>query len=342
MKMKSIAVGAVTIMTGVAAPAQPTPAEVHQKVFDTVKAVRDVLVPQPVVQFVETFPPIAIPRQKILQLAQATPPPPEPPIAPGGDAVAEWANDVAMVTKDRVMGGIFGAKPRSPLIVSSSDRDPKSTAQIEEDLNVMMRILEKSANTRDEAKAMGIDLFSLGGGGNPKVFYLEGYGAMFLLRVKYPLLPPPSRDEASRTNESTNSEWERARQEVYGNRRPFEERFLSRDGAAEEFDADRVEKLKGQIIDDLVNATHIRSLKGDDFVSVVVSGASTRPAVVRHEARAWSGGGGGYGGGGVVRSPADSAQSTMTLRVRKSDVDAFAKGKMKSEEFRKKVSVQVY
>ncbi len=36
------------------------------------------------------------------------------------------------------------------------------------------------------------------------------------------------------------------------------------------------------------------------------------------------------------------APTTMNLRVKKSDVDAFAKGKMKTEEFRKKVSVQVY
>jgi hypothetical protein len=118
-----------------------------------------------------------------------------------------------------------------------------------------------------------------------------------------------------------------------------------REGPAEEFDAERVEKLKNSLIDDLSNATHIRDLKSDEWVTVVVTGGAARmgggAGVVRHEGR------GSRAGAVAVNeysksTGSDAPQSTMTLRAKKSDIDSFAKGKIKSEEFRKKVSVQIY
>ena len=96
-----------------------------------------------------------------------------------------------------------------------------------------------------------------------------------------------------------------------------------------------------------MNATHIRHLKPNDYVTIVVMGGdSGKNMTVRREAR----------------GPADRARysaevevrqfhgserpgpdpTTMTLRVKKSDVDEFAKDKTKVEEFRKKVAIQVY
>src|SRR5215208_3233153 len=67
--------------------AQPNPAEFHQRVVDHLKTVRDVFVPAPIVHFVETFPPIAVPRAHILQLAQADPVPFEDPVPPPVDPI---------------------------------------------------------------------------------------------------------------------------------------------------------------------------------------------------------------------------------------------------------------
>lgn len=347
MKIKHVGAALAAILVAPATQAEPiTPAEAHQRVFRAVKAVRDTIVPAPAIHFVETFPPVAVPRQKILQLAQiqpaavpVAPEPPPPPVDPAG--MAHWANSVAMAATDRALGGafagMFSSKVRKPLIVSTAPRDTKTLLQMEEDLNVMMRIVEKASSTREETKVMGIDVFALGGANSPRVFYIDGYGAMFLLRVKYPLLAPASKDEESRAGGDTSTEWEKARQEVYG-RGQGEDRLFMREGHAEEFDAQRVEKLKNQLSDDLANATHIRHLKPDEFVTVVVSGGTARQTVVRQESK--SGKGGAYAVS--EKSMGDNPQSTMTLRAKKSDIDNFAKEKLNPEEFRKKVSVQIY
>jgi hypothetical protein len=337
--------------------------EFHQRMFDHLKTVRDTLVPAPLIDFVEGFPPVAIPRAKILHLAQADAPPPNlpaPDVAVDTEAITDWANNFAITTTQRTLDGLFPrSAPKRPLIVGGAG-DAKANAALEEDLTVMMRILEKAAGGKDEEKprAMGIDVFSFGrgAGSTPRVFYIQDYGAMFVLNVRYPLLAPPKKDDQSHTNEPTSSEWEKAREEVYGRKGVFEE-FRANAAQAEEFDSERVENLKQQIVDDLANATHIKGLKPDDYVTVVVQGGGPRGGVVRREVRAPRGGGRAVaGGGGGVRAQGEfrsevevhaaagepaAAQSTMTLRAKKSDIDSFAKGKLQPDEFRKKVSVQL-
>ena len=120
-----------------------------------------------------------------------------------------------------------------------------------------------------------------------------------------------------------------------------------------------------QLIEDLLNARNIRNLKSDDYVTVVVLGGS-RPVgsggggVVKRTRPGQPGGMPGAGFNVEVREfhgpPGEgAAQSTMTLRVKKSDVDRFAKEKQAAEdgkstkqlsevveEFGKKVDVQIH
>jgi len=357
--------------------AAPDPLEIHERVVNHLKAVRDHFVPAPIIDFVESFPPIAIPREKVLLLAQNEPRPvqaaggvvqvggPEPfqvavppsevgpdglPIDPSG--IANWAQGVALSTTQHALDGLFPrtSGPRRPVIVGG---DSKNAATLEEDLTVMLRILEKAAGAKADgpATASGIQLLSFGQPNAPRAFYLDGYGAMFVLNVRYPLVAPQKPEEKERTSQ-TNSEWEKARDEVYG-RRNGPDDFKLNAAPGEEFDAQRVERLKSQLISDFVNAKNIRNLKPDDSVTVAVLGGGSRGVMVRREIHAPQAGGSGFGGGGgragsfgmVATSPpgADGgAQSTMTLRVKKSDIDAFAKEKLTGEEFRKKVSAQVY
>jgi hypothetical protein len=365
--------------------APPDPLEIHRHVVDALQSVHDKF-PEPLKKFTETFPPIAWPRQAMIALAQVDAPqapgpliaqagvPPVAPVEPLVDtgAIADWANNFATLTTKATLDGIFPrSAPRKPVIVGGAG-NAKANAAMEEDLNVMMRILEKAAGGKDETRptAGGIELFSFGKANAPRVFYIEGYGAMFVLNVKYPLLAP-AKDDQSRTNEPTNSEWEKAREEVYGGGRGNNVRFTSTPG--EEFDASRVENLKNQLTEDLLNAKNIRGLKTDDSVTVVVLGGGTRGTVTRRvESRPPATGGrggvggragaagGGFGGGGfaVMEATASGndtgAQTTMTLRVKKSDVDKFAKEKQRAEqdsskpisqiveEFAKKVSAQIY
>ncbi len=367
MKKQIIAIVVAIAVTNQLSAA-PSPREIHERMFEHLKAVRDHLVPAPVTRFVETFPPIAVPREKILRLAQAppsvigggaiqvggpepfqiaVPPPPGAPDAPIDPAgIANWAESFAVSTTQGVLDQLFprgGGGPRRPVIVGG---DLKNAAVLAEDLTVMMRILEKAAGAKADgpATASGIALFSFSQPSSPRAFYLDGYGALFVLNVRYPLIAPPKHDEPDGTNDTSNSEWEKAKEEVYG-RRPALEEIKLKGTQGEEFNSQRVENLREQIIDDLVNAKNIRKLGQDDYVTVVILGGGTRNPVVRAAGlppRATRGARAPSAAAEVASNNETGTQSTMTLRAKKTDIDAFAKGKLSAEDFRKKVSVQVY
>jgi hypothetical protein len=350
--------------------AAPDPREIHERVFEHLKAVRDHLVPGRVTQFVESFPPIAIPREKILRLAQAPPgviagggggaiqvagqqpfqiavPPPSAPDSPVDPAgIANWAEGFAVSTTQGVLDQLFprpGSAPRRPVIVG---RDPKNASALSEDLTVMTRILEKAAGAKADGPptASGIALFSFSQPNSPRAFYLDGYGAMFVLNVRFPLLAPDKRDDGGQTNDISNSEWEKAKDEVYGRRGALDD-VRVKTAPSEEFNAQRVENLKEQIVSDLVNAKNIRNLRPDDYVTVVVLGGGPRGGIPGPGIPARSVRGGTRGGSTrtwTETAGETGAQSTMTLRVKKSDIDALAKSKLNTEDFQKTVSVQVY
>ena len=237
MKKPMIALIVITAFAARLGHAAPDPREIHERMFEHLKAVRDHLVPAPVTRFVESFPPIAVPRGKVLQLAQAppgviagggaiqvtgaepfqiaAPPPPgapDMPVDPAG--IANWAEGFAVSTTQGVLDQLFprgGGSSRRPVIVGG---DSKNAAALSEDFTVMMRILEKAVGAKADGPptASGIALFSFSQPSSPRAFYLDGYGAMFVLNVRYPLVAPPKHDEPDGTNDTTNSEWEKARE----------------------------------------------------------------------------------------------------------------------------------
>ena len=103
---------------------------------------------------------------------------------------------------------------------------------------------------------------------------------------------------------------------------------------AEEYDADRVEDLKSSMLEALKNASHIRALKANDHVTVVIQVAeSVRPDKGGNRADASR---------KSSRSDSRRGETVMTMRVMKSDVDAFAKGDLDLAGFRKKAAMQTY
>ena len=253
----------------------------------------------------------------------------------------------AATTVRRIFAG--GESPDRPLIISSSTPDEKAVATLDEDLNIMARILDKSierGGDDDRKGPMGIHLWALGQGGNrgARNLYLDGYGAVFILNVNMPLLAPPSRAQVEDKKEQTSSTWEEARNELYGGEdRGSYKRIGGDKRPSMPYDAERVEALKKDLSEALKNATHIRGLKDNEHVTIVVQGAGSDHSIRRARtvgpkkgelsedvfAFAFAPGGGG-------------PRSVMTLRAKKSDIDAFAKGKTDLDDFRKKISTAVY
>jgi hypothetical protein len=235
-----------------------------------------------------------------------------------------------------------------PLIISSSSPDEKSLATLDEDINIMARVLNKSIDRGggddDRKGPMGIHLWAIGQGNRAaRNFYLDGYGAVFILNVNMPLLAPPSKPQAEEKKDQTSSSWEEARNELYGreDHNDYKRGGDKRPGVP--FDASRVDALKKDLTEALKNATHIRGLKDNENVTVVVQGPGSdqqvqrarsvgpKKAEVREDVFAYA-----------FSVPGGGARSVMTLRAKKSDIDAFAKGKTELDDFRKKVSIAVY
>jgi hypothetical protein len=260
------------------------------------------------------------------------------------------------------VAGFGSSSSGQSLVIPREGADSKELEDCEEDLNVMARILEKAGGRHAEKgdKAMGIAVHTsiFGQASVPRNLYLDGYGAVFFLNVNYPLVAPPPRKAEAAPKEDTSAEWEETRRELY---RPSAAApnftFVTPSGGmgsgpAEEYDAERVERLKQDLISALRNAAHIRKLKADETVTVVVagrSGTSVEPKRVTRENRT-GGGGGSYGGStgttmrlaGVVHINGGARGSKMILRATRADIDAMQKGQLSAEEFGKKVTVQVY
>lgn len=273
-------------------------------------------------------------------------PVPPPPLGEGFPAPALAALKLAQApaAPRPPKGDIFLSHSRGgrTLIIQSSDPDPKTYANLEEDLSVMYRILSK---TRKQEEGMfKLESFLSGSSSSVKSMYIEGYGAVFMLGVRFPLVAPQAAEEQPKPKDTTSEEWERAKKEVFG-RNTFEVDFEGIMGKlnaqAEEYDAHKVEDLTAGILEGLKNATHIRNLKSDEFVTVAVLGAEAGQvrAVVEKEERGQEGG---KRSMRIENVSGGRGESTMTIRAKKSDIDDFAKGKLNADAFRKKAKILVY
>jgi hypothetical protein len=287
-------------------------------------------------------------------MGQTVAPPPAPE-KPGGGFGGGGSS--VTVKRDKVLLDGDNYIPRSAktgrtLVVQTSEPDSTGMANTEEDLSVMALILLKATgNSRSDDKrmAMGIEVF--GSSSGARNIYVEGYGALFLLGVRFPLIAPPEPADETKAKQEEDSDWAEARAEfLQGERSSFElhvervwesvSQLKGGRGATEDYDSGKVEDLKLELLQALKNATHIRALKPEEYVTVVIQGAEaarTDKIVTRS-------------GGNVnvivtsssKRNDSKRGETVMTIRVKKSDVDALASGSLDLAGFRKKAAIQTY
>jgi len=294
-------------------------------------------------------------------MAQPVLPPPAPERGGGGGFGGGGGASVT-VKKDRTVPDNDLYLPRSTktgrtLVVQTSNPDATAIANAEEDLSVMALILRKTtggSHGDDKRMAMGIEVDSavFGSSSGARNMYVEGYGALFLLGVRFPLVAPPDKAEETTAKNEPASDWAAAREEYLRTERNTIEVQLERVWtgvnqlrgeriASEEYDAEKVEDLKTELLEALKNATHIRALKPDEFVTVVIQGAETMRVerTVGRVRTSVSDASVKLGGG---RRDSGRGETVMTIRVKKSDVDALAKGILDLAGFREKAAIQTY
>ena len=201
------------------------------------------------------------------------------------------------------------------VIPTTEEIKPQDLVTIMEDMNVMARIFDnklaqsyliqrQSFNSRIRISTpFSRDSRSTG------AMYIQGYGTLFLTKVDFPLSPPLQLEEEEKVEAGADPIWDQTKREIY---MPEDvSRSRRRSSRSEEefssYDAEKVDDLKRTLTRTLKHAANIRGLKPDEWVNVTVS-----------------------------------SSAVLTIRAKKSDIDAFSEGELDFDEFRQKVVIFTY
>lgn len=280
---------------------------------------------------------------------------PEPGTPPGAPASAETAGGATAKSSRRrtaplampessgssLGGNYFTTGSRGdlvpPVMIRFSEMDAKASAALEEDLFVMARVISR---TLERAHAdvvdykLNVPMLLTGSGRSVRPLYIEGLGPLFMIKVNFPLLPAPKGNAQANKPAPADSEWTTAHREVFGTAEvAWPDESPARNSI---YNEEKVELLKKELLGGLRNASNIRGLAPGEFVNIAVFGhASLRGK------SSYAGRGGGYGDTNPAEYGVDKG-SVLTLRARKSDIDAFAAGKLDTDAFRTKVLMTAY
>jgi len=233
------------------------------------------------------------------------------------------------------------------LVIPAAEFKTEDILSISDDISVMSRIFEKNLQQAHIAPVGTRLLFSSddvlgaffgGGRGTIQAMYLQGYGALFLLKVDIPLSPPLQVEEEKETKEEdADPVWERTKREMY---EPEETRRRRTDEPKQKYDAEEVENLKTTLVKTLKHAANIRTLKPDESVILVVTGsgesaggitAIATTKIVGHEDHNTR----------IVEelAPRGSPPTMLVIRAKKSDIDGFAKAELDFDQFRQRTQI---
>jgi len=232
------------------------------------------------------------------------------------------------------------------LVIPAAQMKVEDLATITEDMSIMSRIFDNKLSqahltTGRGSLFIGFDPLSFGrGSGAIEAIYLEGYGALFLMKVNILLSPPPEAQEEKKTEEEdTDPLWTQMRQEIYA---PEEVDRLRRGERPEEkYDAKKVEDLKETLIKTLKHAANIRALKPDESVILTVigkAGQSATSAIERLNEEDYSR----YIISTTRAGTGFSLPVVLTIRAKKSEIDAFANGTLSFDQFSQKTLLLSY
>jgi len=289
------------------------------------------------------------------------------------DALAYSRSVAATVPTDESFSiNLLQHAPQSILVIPLDEIKAEDLVAITEDIGIMCRVLDKKLEQEARIEPAKRTPFPFGANNETEGIYLEGYGALLLLNVNFPLIAPPETKKEGPTKEEGDTVWEETKNELhstkeggafaggsYGGGYGGGGRLIytyGLDHPGEEYDSGKVEQLKTTLIRSLKHAANIRNLKPDE--SVVISVRGCAPAVVVQETAVEE-----IGGRDSDRTLSSRSVSTsrrvphqkvlsvkkdsatpavLTIRAKKSDIDAFSKGEISVDQFRQKVRIHTY
>jgi hypothetical protein len=245
-------------------------------------------------------------------------------------------------------------------VIPSGQISTEELLKINQDMNIMSQILGNNLQQPSYNVSSSVSTWMTSTRQKSiQAMYLQGYGALFMANVDFPLSAPPDsnaqKDQV--TKDDTDQVWEQTRQQIYQPQTAEISRRFSTAGAGAaevRYDAQKVENLKTTLIQSLKHASNIRALKADESVilSITGSGISTKiiakiqmddgKTVIYYEAN----------GRQIERiynkgewpdlSLEQTAPTVLVIRAKKADIDAFAKSEINLEQFRQRVQIISY
>jgi biopolymer transport protein ExbD len=184
--------------------------------------------------------------------------------------------------------------------------------------------------------------------------YVQGYGALYFVEVNFPLTPPPGPEQQQESADAEGDADPIWRQAELGTL-PSTSRQINIMplNYGRTYHPDKIEQLKTDLTKALRHASNIRNMAAEEWVIVSVTGADHDSPAARYSTY------GNLPGGartyGYYRDVASAARelapdgptinyrsfSVLTLRAKKSDIDAFAKGELDYDGFSQRVHSSV-
>jgi hypothetical protein len=242
------------------------------------------------------------------------------------------------------------------LVIPAAQMKVEDLVTITADMSVMSRIFDKKLSqahltTGRGGWVIGIDPLSFGRDSRTtEAIYLEGYGALFLMKVNVLLSPSPETQQEKETEEEdTDPLWTETIQEMYAPQDVYTRRRRG-ERPEEKYDAEKVEDLKETLIKTLKHAANIRALKPDESVILTVVGKAGQSATFANErlhreeisSYILSDALSAKTGFSNRARTGFSSPAVLTIRAKKADIDAFANGTLSFDQFSQKTLLLSY
>jgi len=226
---------------------------------------------------------------------------------------------------------------------------------------LLSKNLDQSISDDTADYKLGIRILS----GNQTVgaSYIQDFGALLKLQVRFPVAAPIN-GRVERPSDQTGSDWETARQELkdQDSANDFFPPAPKHGGEGHPYDPALVQTLQKRVLALLKNAANIRHLKDSEWIIVkvvgtpsssiisrvtedkLIAGEPSEPGEAKPAPPARKGSRNAAGTQKVPRNESANQNQTtvLTLRVKKSDINAFAAGSLSAEQFAKSAEIAAY
>ena len=245
-----------------------------------------------------------------------------------------------MMTMEYGVPGSSLRTGRKVFVIPATEIKTEDHLAIERDMHVMSLIFDRALRKPQMIGGVFTVLEDFFGRDShlTEAIYLDGYGALFFMEVNFALLGPSKSQEEKEPKEAEehiDQIWKRAEQELYS---PQALNTNRRTSSRREYDPEKVENLKNTLITVLKHAANIQVLKSDELVILTIFGRASQSGrtIGGRSSRSRSR----YGTTRTADAKTSSFSTTVvTIRTKKSDIDAFSKGELDFDQFHERTQI---